>query len=337
YMFLLEKREENSLSMTMTVAMARLIEKPYCNGIPVAPRGMVIMLASFLLGLIVPVAVIFVKELFNVTVTDRHDVESHTSLPIVGELCHENLQGRAIVVKADSTSVSNEHFRAVRNNIQFITGTGDKKVITFTSSIPGEGKTFASTNVAATFAMTNRKVIVIGLDLRNPQLAKVFGLENKGITNYLSGQVSGWKELVVKSKEFPSLDILPAGPVPLNPNEMLMSGKLKSMIQELKEQYDYVLIDSAPVGVVSDTFLLKDMTDLFLFVCRANYTNKKLIDHVSTLVNEGKLHHVYFVINDVDIQSKAYRYGKYGYGYGKYAANGYAYLNKNEPLNQKAN
>lgn len=336
YMFLLEKREENSLSMTMTVPMARLIEKPYCNGLPVAPRTMVILMASFLLGLIVPIAVIFVKTLFNITINDRQDVESLSKLPILGELCHETIDRNTIIVKESSTSVSNELFRSIRNNLQFIAGMNDKKVITITSNIPGEGKSFVSSNISASFALTKKKVILLGLDLRNPQLANVFGIENTGITNYLSGQTSSWKELIVKHDQFSNFDIIPAGPVPLNPNEMILSSKLTGLIEELKKEYDYIFIDSAPVGVISDTFLLKNHTDLFIFVCRAKYTNKKLIEDVNRMVKEGQLHNAYFVVNDVDMQSKTYRYGRYGYGYGYGKYGTYGYGERNTKGNKKS-
>ena len=329
YMFLLEKKEENSLSMTMTVPMARLIEKPYCNGLPVAPRGMVILLASFLLGLIVPVGVIFVKNLFNVTIDDRADLETLTKLPVLGELNHENLDRRACIIKENSTSVSNELFRSIRNNLQFITGMDNKKVLTVTSNIPGEGKTFVSTNVAASFSLTGKKVVIIGLDLRNPQLAKVFDMNNAGVTNYLSGQVNDWKQLIQKSPDYKNLDIIPAGPVPLNPNEMLMSNKMKELIRDLKNSYDYVIIDSAPMGVVSDTYLLNDVSDIFIFVCRANYTNRKLVDEVNRMVSQRKIKNAYFVVNDVNMNSKAYRYGKYGYGYG-YGYGAYGYHGKED-------
>ncbi|MGL5787332.1 MAG: GumC family protein [Bacteroidales bacterium] len=331
YMFLLEKREENSLSMTMTVPMARLIEKPYCNGIPVAPKGMVILLASFVLGLIVPVAVIFVKELFNVTITTRQDVEALTKLPILGELNHEKLTGRSIVVKPDSTNVTNELFRAVRNNLQFIAGMGDKKIITITSNVPGEGKSHVATNLAAMFAMANKRTLIIGLDLRNPQLANVFQIPNKGLTNYLSGQEPSIESLIVHSQQFKGLGILPAGPVPLNPNEMLMSDKLQKLIDRLKDQYDYILIDSAPMGVISDSYLLNDFTDLFVFVSRSNYTHKKMVEDVNKLVAQKRIKNAYFIINDVNMDARSYRYGKYGYGYGGY---GYGYHGKDENRKQ---
>ena len=331
YMFLLEKREENSLSMTMTVPMARMIEKPYCNGIPVAPKGMVILLASFVLGLIVPVAVIFVKELFNVTITTRQDVEALTKLPILGELNHEKLTGRSIVVKPNSTNVTNELFRAVRNNLQFIAGMGDKKIITITSNVPGEGKSHVSTNLAAMFAMANKRTLIVGLDLRNPQLANVFQIPNKGLTNYLSGQELSIESLIVHSQQFKGLDILPAGPVPLNPNEMLMSDKLQKLIDRLKDQYDYILIDSAPMGVISDSYLLNDFTDLFVFVSRSNYTHKKMVEDVNKLVAQKRIKNAYFIINDVNMDARSYRYGKYGYGYGGY---GYGYHGKDENRKQ---
>lgn len=325
YMFLLEKREENSLSMTMTVPMARLIEKPYCNGIPVAPRGMIILFVLFVFGLIVPVAVIFVKELFNVTITTRQDVEALTKLPILGELNHEKLTGRSIVVKPNSTNVTNELFRAVRNNLQFIAGMGDKKIITITSNVPGEGKSHVATNLAAMFAMANKRTLIIGLDLRNPQLANIFQIPNKGLTNYLSGQESSIESLIVHSLQFKGLDILPAGPIPLNPNEMLMSDKLQKLIDQLKDQYDYILIDSAPMGVISDSYLLNDFTDLFVFVSRSNYTHKKMVEDVNKLVAQKRIKNAYFIINDVNMDARSYRYGKYGYGYGGY---GYGYHGK---------
>ncbi|MGL5786763.1 MAG: GumC family protein [Bacteroidales bacterium] len=331
YMFLLEKREENSLSMTMTVPMARLIEKPYCNGIPVAPKGMVILFASFVLGLIVPVAVIFVKELFNVTITTRQDVEALTKLPILGELNHEKLTGRSIVVKPNSTNVTNELFRAVRNNLQFIAGMGDKKIITITSNVPGEGKSHVSTNLAAMFAMANKRTLIIGLDLRNPQLANVFQIPNKGLTNYLSGQESSIGSLIVHSEQFQGLDILPAGPIPLNPNEMLMSDKLQNLIDQLKDQYEYILIDSAPMGVISDSYLLNDFTDLFVFVSRSKYTHKKMVEDVNKLVAQKRIKNAYFIINDVNMDARSYRYGKYGYGYGGY---GYGYHGKDDNRKQ---
>lgn len=331
YMFLLEKREENSLTMTMTVPMARMIEKPYCNGIPVAPKGMVILLASLLLGLIVPVAVIFVKELFNVTITTRQDVEMLTKLPILGELNHEKLTGRSIVVKPNSTNVTNELFRAVRNNLQFIAGMGNKKIITITSNVPGEGKSHVATNLAAMFAMANKRTLIIGLDLRNPQLANVFQIPNKGLTNYLSGQEASIESLIVHSQQFKGLDILPAGPIPLNPNEMLMSDKLQKLIDQLKSQYDYILIDSAPMGVISDSYLLNDFTDLFVFVSRSNYTHKKMVEDVNKLVAQKRIKNAYFIINDVNMDARSYRYGKYGYGYGGY---GYGYHSKDDNRKQ---
>ncbi|MGL5318094.1 MAG: GumC family protein [Bacteroidales bacterium] len=315
YMFLLEKKEENLLSMTMTVPMARLIEKPYTGKQPVAPRSLVILMASLLLGVIVPVVAIFVKELLNVTIENRHELAKLTKLPVLGEINHEEIKRSVCTIHENNTSLSNELFRNVRNNLLFISGMDHKKIITVTSNIPGEGKTFVSSNVAAVFSITGKRVALVGLDLRNPQLANVFGLENKGITNYLSGQENDWKTLIQQVPEYPNLDILPAGPVSLNPNEMLMSKKLKQLMADLRNAYDYVIVDSAPVGVVSDTYLLNELSDLFVFVCRANYTNRKLIGEVDVMVAESKIKNAYFLVNDVDMRSKGYGYGKYTYGY----------------------
>lgn len=331
YIFLLEKREENALTMALAVPEARIIEDPVGGG-QVAPKGSVILLMALAVGVAIPVGIILLLIILDVKIHDRHDIEALSKLPILGELCSvkEAKKNLKIVISKNTTSAIAELFRAVRNNLQFLSGGDNRKVITITSNLPNEGKSFVSANMAATFALTGKKVLIIGLDLRNPQLHHVFDVANLGMTNYLSGQTSDWKSLVKAVPEYESLDFFPAGPVPPNPNELLMSPRLESLMQELRAEYDYIIIDSAPVGVISDTFLINTVTDTNVFVVRAGQTAKKSISFVNRIMREGKLSNLYFLVCDVSMESNAYRYGRYGYGYGYYGNRSYGYGNRDE-------
>lgn len=321
YIFLLEKREENSLTMTMTVPMARVIEQP-SGSTPIAPRRMIIFVTALIVGFILPAGAFFLRDLLNVTIRDRHDIELLSNIPIIGELCHESeaKEERIIVMDKNTGSPITELLRAIRNNLQFLGNINNRKVMTFTSNLPKEGKTFVVTNMAVAFALTGKRVILLGLDLRNPQIRHIFKLPEAGITNYLSGQLSDWHSVVYKSEKYETLDILPAGPIPPNPNELLLSSRLSELIEELRAEYDYILIDSAPVGVISDTYLLDTLTDINIVVIRADYSTKSSLVHINRLVDERKLKNVYILVNAVNMNSHTYRYGRYGYGseYGHY-------------------
>jgi len=329
YIFILEKREENALTMALATPEARIIEDPSVSGL-IAPKLPIIMLAALVIGLALPIGIIVVMVLLDVKIHDRHDIESLTKLPIIGELCHvkEAKSNRTVVVSKSSTSAISELLRSVRNNLQYLSGAEDRKVITVTSNLPTEGKSFVAANLAVTFALTGKRVLLLGLDLRNPQLHRLFNHQSEGMTNYLSGQVDNWQTLVTNLSDYSGLDIILAGPIPPNPNELLMSQRLDDMINEMRERYDYIIIDSAPVGVISDTFLLNRVTDTNLFVVRAGYSAKKSIQYVNRIVSEGKLSNLYILANDVNMESNVYRYGRYGYGYGYYG--GYGYGQKKE-------
>ncbi|MGL5015053.1 MAG: GumC family protein [Bacteroidales bacterium] len=329
YIFLLEKREENALTMALATPEARIIEDPAASGL-IAPKGAMIMLAALVIGLALPIGIIVIMILLDVKIHDRHDIENLTQLPILGELCHvkEAKGNRVVVVSKSSTSAISELLRSVRNNLQYLSGADTRKVITITSNLPTEGKSFVAANLAVTFALTGKRVLLLGLDLRNPQLHRIFNHQSEGMTNYLSGQVDNWRSLVSKMDDFSGLDLIVAGPVPPNPNELLMSQRVDDMIKEMRDSYDYIIIDSAPVGVISDTFLLNRVTDTNLFVVRAGYSAKKSIQYVNRIVSEGKLSNLYILANDVNMDSNVYRYGRYGYGYGYYG--GYGYGQKKE-------
>ncbi|MCD8394044.1 MAG: polysaccharide biosynthesis tyrosine autokinase [Bacteroidales bacterium] len=322
YTFLLQKREEIALQKTLATPTARLIDNPSGFG-PVYPQTTQIYGMALVIGLLVPALIIFLRRLIFPVFKDKDDIERVTKTPVVGEVCkapkdHELLQPK-------DNSPEAELFRLLRNNIQFILGK-EKQVMVVTSSLSGEGKTFVASNMALTFAMTGKKVLVIGLDIRRPVLAHSFNLHNrKGITTYLCGQTDDYNSLVQPSGINENLWILPAGPVPPNPNELLLSPRLDHLIDELRKEYDYVIIDSAPIGLVSDTLLISRVSDVQVYVVRANYSTHRCLRMMNQAIESGRFPNTYIVLNCVNIRSNAYRYRRYGY-YGAYGSKkGYGY------------
>lgn len=336
YVFLLEKREENSLNKTLTVPVASIVDTPDVTGGPVEPNKPKTLLVAFVFGLAIPALIIFLRDMFNVKFKDRIDVERLTSVPVLGEIA-KNDTGDQFVVKAKSTTPIVELFRLVRNSLQFMLSEPDKKVINVTSTVTQEGKTFFSMNLALSFALTNKKVILVGLDIRRPQLKKHFSITtNKGITSFLSGQEPDLESLIVPSGMSEYLDLLPAGPVPPNPNELLTNSRLDQIFEVLREKYDYIIVDTAPVGMVSDTFLLNRLADVNLYITRANYSSKKYLALLNSYVADKRLTSTYLIVNAVDMRTQSYSYRKYGYGYGygyssKYSyGSAYGYGNSND-------
>jgi len=233
-----------------------------------------------------------------------------------------------VIIKANSTDSFTEMVRLLRSNLLFVMNTPDKKVINVESSVSGEGKTFVSINLAMSLALLNKKVLLIGLDIRKPKLGQYLGIEHEaGITLYLSGHM-GKDQLVRPSGIHPNLSVITAGPVPPNPNELLATPLLDELINELRTQFDYIVIDTAPIGIVSDSFAINRFADVSLYVVRAGYTPKRCIEEATTLFKKEKVRNMYFVLNGTDIHKKSYRYGygkKYGYGYGKKHGATYGY------------
>lgn len=326
YTFLLQRREEIALQKTLATNTARLIDDPVGTG-PVSPRKMVVYAIALLLGLGIPAAWIFVRRMLFPIISDQEELRRITDVPILGEICNagENETANDVVVGENVSTPIAELFRLLRNNISFTRKGVDSRVILVTSTISGEGKTFVSTNLAMTYALMGKRVVVIGLDLRRPMLAHRFGLNNqRGVTTYLSGQEDDIDSLLVKSKVNPNLYILPAGPVPPNPNELLMSANMERMMATLRQQFDYIIVDSAPVGVISDTFLILRHTDLQIYVTRANYSNKNSLRVLHQAIESGKFPAVYIVLNGVNMNSSSYMYRRYG-EYGHYGKKGQTY------------
>lgn len=331
YTFLLQKREEIALQKTLATPTARLIDNPTGSG-PVYPQTSSIYGLAAIIGLLIPALIIFLRRLVFPVFKDKEDLERVTSVPVLSEICKVP-GGEKLVVTAKNNTPEAELFRLLRNNIQFVLGK-NKKVIMVTSSLSGEGKTFIATNIALSFALTGKKVLVIGMDIRRPALAHVFDLSNRcGLTTYLCGQTDDLKSLIFPSGINENLWVMPAGPVPPNPNELLLDERLDECISTLRNQYDYVIIDSAPIGLVSDSLLAARISDVQIYVARANYSTRRCLKMMHAAIDTGRFPNTYMILNSVDIRSNAYRYRRYGsYGvYGTKKGYGYGYAETPSP------
>lgn len=314
YSFLLQKREENQLVLAATTPKGKIIDKAFAYNEPVAPKKMMIIVVALFFGLIIPALWLYVKNLMSNKFDSVESLARLTTLPIIGEICHSRrAKDNPIVVSETSTRPIAELFRLLRSNLQFmfpIKGVENGQVAMITSSCSGEGKTFVSMNVAESLALLGKKVVLVGLDIRLPMLAQNLCLPSSpGVTNYLSGAIDDVDSLI---NHHSNCDIIVAGPVPPNPSELLLSDRTELLIKELKQRYDFVIIDSAPIGLVSDSFSLTKFSDVTLYVSRANYTKKSFIKYLNSVVERGQLKNVAVVVNDTNPKLS---HG-YGYGYG---------------------
>lgn len=328
YLMLLQKREENSISLAATADKGKLIDDPQYMG-KVSPKSSMIMLIALILGLAIPAGVIFIVNFMRYKIEGHDDVAKLTSLPILADIAvaSETAKTKAdIVVHENQNNQMEEVFRSLRTNLQFIMAENEK-VVLFTSSTSGEGKTFTAANLAVSFALLDKKVVLVGLDIRKPRLAELFEINDHqhGITNLLTqpdSTAADVKKQILKSGISNNLDILMAGPIPPNPAELVARKSLDQVIDILKETYDYVLIDSAPVGLVTDTLQIGRVANATVFLCRADYTPKEAFGYINDLAKEKKLPNMCVVINGIDMSKKKYGY-YYGYGrYGKYGRYG---------------
>lgn len=341
YIMLLQKREENAITLAATANNGRIIEEPLSSKYPISPRKKIFMLAALILGLGIPVGVIYLNDLLKYKIENREDVEKITSVAILGEIPLGAKPGEgAIVVRENRNDMMEETFRALRTNMLFMLGS-DEKVILVSSSQPGEGKSFIAGNIAVSLAYMGKKVIIAGLDIRKPGLNKVFNLSRRaeGITNYLSDPKHvNLSDMIQHSEISSNLDILPGGPIPPNPTELVASDVLDKVIGQLKEHYDYIILDTAPIGLVTDTAIIGRVADLCVYVCRADVTPKAAFSYINTLRDEKKFSKLATVINSIDMSKRKNSYG-YGYGqkygYGKKYGYGYGYGYGNEAGGKK--
>ncbi len=316
YLFLLQKHEENALTLASSTPKAKIIDEAFAVSKPVWPRKMIILAVAMMIACCLPIVVFILKDILTFKIEDKSQLERLTSIPVLGEVCKDK-SGESVVVKEGITSSVAELFRLIRTNIRFVLTKPEEKVIIITSSISGEGKSFFVINFSMSLSlMKNKKVAMIGLDIRNPKLAEYLSLPtSKGITTFMASETMKPEEVVIQSGLHPNLWIVPAGPVPPNPAELLLSERLDEMFDYLRENFDYVVVDTAPVGMVSDTFTLDRVSDATIYLCRANYTHKSHLKLVESIVAEGRLKKLSLVINGTTTKSS------YGYGYGSQTHN----------------
>ena len=353
YLMLLQKREENSISLSATANKANMIEVPLHGG-QVSPKPNMIYLTALGIGLLLPALIMFVLSLLRYRIEGHDDVMRLTALPILADvaIASDTAKTKAdIVVHENKNNQMEEIFRSMRTNLQFMLGEKDK-VIMFTSTTSGEGKTFNCANLAVSFALLGKKVLIVGLDIRKPRLAELFEINNhhNGITPLLTMEEPKWSDIaeqILPSGVNKNLDLLMAGPIPPNPAELMARPSLEVIFNVLRDKYDYILVDTAPVGLVTDTLQVGRVADATIYMCRTDYTAKSSFELINGLANDEKLPNMSIVINGIDMSKKKYgyyygygRYGKYGrygrygryssygkYGYGKYGYGRYGYGN----------
>lgn len=318
YQYLLKKKEETDISLAVTVPNAKIIDVAYGSNIPVSPKRKIIYLAGLIVGLIIPFGIIYILDLLDTKVHNKQDVESELSVPFLGDIPKSESKEK-IIIGNDVRSSSAEAFRLIRTNLDFMLASNRKqsKSIFVTSTTSGEGKSFISINIAATLALSGQKVLLMGMDLRAPKVTEYLGIpDRKGITNYITDEDMTLDELIFTIPQVKGLDIISSGVIPPNPAELLMTKRVENLFTIVKQEYDIVIVDTAPVNLVTDTLLIGKHADMFMYVIRANYLDRRLLAVPQELYNEKKLPNMAIVLNDTDPKrSYGYGYGGYGYGY----------------------
>ena len=313
YTFLLEKREENALVLAATTPKGKIVDHAYAQSTPISPNRMVVLVMALLASLLLPLLLVYLKDLFTTKFSNQEELEEISQVPFIGHI-HHNRHNTQLVVKDGKTSAIVELFRYVRNNLQFMLNKEDDKVILVTSSVSGEGKSFISTNIASSFALLGKRVALVGMDIRSPKLAQMLDLnEMPGVTSYLSRSDVSLDQIAQPCKEVKGLDVFVGGAIPPNPSELLLSDRVKDMFRDLRERYDVIIVDSAPVAMVSDSFALDKYSNATVYVTRANYTKRNLIKFMNRIATNKQLKNMCIVLND----TKPSNDNTYGYGYGK--------------------
>jgi capsular exopolysaccharide synthesis family protein len=322
YYFLRQKREETAITLASTISNSRVVESAMGGGSPISPKRNNVFALALLLGVLIPTAVIYLMELLNDKVTTRADIAKITEAPIMGEIGHAD-DKEFVLISGKQRSAIAEQFRIIRTNLQYVLGNIEKPVIMVTSSYSGEGKSFVTTNLGGSLALTGKKTILLEFDLRKPKIASGLGLGKlKGITHYMLDKAS-LDDLIVNVPGVENLSVLPCGVIPPNPAELILSPKLAELFNELKKRFDIIVVDTAPVGLVSDSMTLRKFADCTLFIVRQRYTYKKQIHLINEMYTQQKLPRLTILINDIKTggvygyYGGAYNYG-YGYGYGYY-------------------
>lgn len=311
YIFLLQQREETSMMLANSQLKGQIIDEAYALNEPLGMGKMMILAIAFVFGLIFGALYLYLKKLLRNKFETREELEQLTQVPVLGEMCTDH-SGNALVVREGGSTSAAELFRLMRTNLQFILSGNDDKVILLTSTISGEGKSYISINLASSLALLKKKVLLVGLDVRNPKLAEYLNLPPApGFTEYIAGDRFKLSDIIRKDAVQPGMDIITSGPVPPNPSELLNSEKVDQTFAELRKMYDFIVVDSAPVGMVSDTFSLNRISDATVYVTRANYSTMKEVNFFNNIYRDARLKKMSIVVNGTHTNKG------YGYGYGQ--------------------
>ena len=329
YNYLLEKRAEASITKASNISDHKIIDMPrLVSNLPIRPNTLLIYFFSIIIGIFFPTILISLYFLFNNKIIDKKDIDQITSIPLLGKIMHNNSGYNLVNINSPKSGIA-EAFRSIRTNIQYLASDKSQKVICITSSIGGEGKTFVAMNLASIFSITQGKTILIGADMRKPKIFNDFKLANDiGLSSYLSNQNS--KEEVIQNTEYENLDIILSGPIPPNPSELLSLNKMEEFIKELKKTYQNIIIDTPPIGLVTDGLILMNHSDVNIYVIRQNFTTKDMLNNFNETIIKNNVVNMNLVINDISIDKNSYGYG---YGYGN--TYGYGYYTEDQSLDNK--
>jgi len=330
YLFLLQKREENALSLASTIPSAKTIDAAYSSLQPIAPKRMMIFVLALMFGFLIPLVYIYLSDMLNNKILSSKELKRMVKVPYLGSIGLKK-EADVVVVREGKTTPIVEMFRIIRTNMQFMLAGKEKPVILITSSISGEGKSFTSINLAMSFALMKKKVVLVGMDIRSPMLGDYLHLsKERGITMYIADETYTVNDIIIPSNLHPYLDVIPAGPIPPNPAELIMNQRLDDLFVQLRGMYDYIIVDSAPIGLVSDTYLLNRLIDNCIYVARQNYTPREACSLINEIYEHKRIKGMAVVLNGT---SESSGYG-YGYGYGKGSKNKKAYNKKINLLNK---
>ena len=327
YIYLYQKREENALTLASTVMPAKTIDSPITTG-PIAPRSKRIIIIAIALGLGLPFLIIFLMDYLNDEVKDLREFQSVVKAPFLGHVLYMP-SDKVVAVESHNNSAQAELFRTIRTNIRFMLTEKKSPIILVTSALNGEGKSYVAINVAASLALLKKKVVIVGLDIRKPTLSQYLHIDFKGeLTSYLLDPMISLDDMIIPSGAVDNLDVLPSGAIPPNPGELIQSARLETLFNALKERYDYIIVDTAPLYLVSDTFHLDKYADMTIFVTRANYISREMLPYIQDIYASQKMHNMACILNASTGGKRGYGYGRYGYGrygYGRYGYGRYGY------------